>query len=126
MQPLDATALPGTVTQHLSVFDLFLQADSIVKLVMLLLLAGLVLVVGDHLRQERCGCAGCSSAATSFEETFWSGGSLDDLFDRVGQRPDDPMARSSPPPCANGAAAPPRACSARRRCAPACSSASSG
>ena len=27
----------------------------------------------------------------SFEETFWSGGSLDDLYDRVGQRPIDPM-----------------------------------
>src|SRR5204863_125322 len=39
MQPLDATALPGTVTQHLSVFELFLQSDSIVKLVLLLLLA---------------------------------------------------------------------------------------
>ena len=33
MQPVDATALPGTVTQHLSVFELFLQSDSIVKLV---------------------------------------------------------------------------------------------
>ena len=31
------------------------------------------------------------AAATSFEESFWSGGSLDDLFDRVGQRPVDPM-----------------------------------
>ena len=30
-------------------------------------------------------------AAASFEETFWSGGSLDDLYDRVGQRPVDPM-----------------------------------
>jgi biopolymer transport protein TolQ len=38
MQPVDATALPGTVTQHLSVFELFLQSDSIVKLVILLLL----------------------------------------------------------------------------------------
>jgi biopolymer transport protein TolQ len=29
--------------------------------------------------------------AQSFEESFWSGGSLDDLFDRVGNRPTDPM-----------------------------------
>ena len=26
-----------------------------------------------------------------FEETFWSGGSLDDLYDRIGTRPTDPM-----------------------------------
>ena len=30
-------------------------------------------------------------AAASFEDTFWSGGSLDDLYDRVGKRPVDPM-----------------------------------
>src|SRR3546814_15277739 len=27
-----------------------------------------------------------------FEETFWSGGSLEDLYDRVGTNPADPMA----------------------------------
>src|SRR6266699_1566398 len=63
MQPLETTALPGTVTPTLSVFELFLQSDSIVKLVMLILLLA----------------------------SFWSGGSLDDLYDRVGQRPIDPM-----------------------------------
>src|SRR5690606_7230830 len=26
-----------------------------------------------------------------FEDSFWSGGSVDDLYDRVGQRPGDPM-----------------------------------
>ena len=29
--------------------------------------------------------------AERFEESFWSGGSLDDLYDRVGERPADPM-----------------------------------
>jgi biopolymer transport protein TolQ len=29
--------------------------------------------------------------ATAFEESFWSGGSLDDLYDRIGSRPLDPM-----------------------------------
>src|SRR5438045_4098128 len=90
MQPLDATALPGTVTQHLSVFELFLQSDSIVKLVLLLLLAASfwswAIIFDKSLRIRRL-----QHAATSFEETFWSGGSLDDLFDRVGQRPHDPM-----------------------------------
>src|SRR3984893_705084 len=90
MQPLDTTALPGTVTQHLSVFELFLQSDSIVKLVILLLLLASfwswAVIFDKTLRMRRL-----QHAATSFEETFWSGGSLDDLFDRVGQRPNDPM-----------------------------------
>jgi biopolymer transport protein TolQ len=90
MQPVDAIALPGTVTQHLSVFELFLQSDSIVKLVILLLLVASfwswAVIFDKTLRMRRL-----QQAATSFEETFWSGGSLDDLFDRVGQRPNDPM-----------------------------------
>src|ERR1044071_2846172 len=38
MQPLQTTALAGNVSSSLSMFDLFLQSDSIVKLVMLILL----------------------------------------------------------------------------------------
>ena len=30
--------------------------------------------------------------AENFEESFWSGGSLEELYDRVGKRPDHPMA----------------------------------
>src|SRR3954463_14763548 len=84
------TALPGSVSDHLSIFDLFLQSDSIVKVVMLLLLLASfwswAVIFDKTLRMRRL-----QQAATSFEETFWSGGSLDDLFDRVGQRPNDPM-----------------------------------
>ena len=29
---------------------------------------------------------------TGFEDRFWSGGSLEDLFDKIGSRPSDPMA----------------------------------
>src|SRR5437588_6805104 len=90
MQSFDATALPGTVPQHLSVFELFLQSDSIVKMVMLLLLLASfwswAVIFDKSLRLRRL-----QQAAATFEETFWSGGSLDDLFDRVGQSPHDPM-----------------------------------
>ena len=90
MQSFDPTALPGTVTQHLSIFELFLQSDSIVKLTMLLLLLASfwswAVIFDKSLRLRRL-----QQAAATFEETFWSGGSLDDLFDRVGQRPHDPM-----------------------------------
>ena len=90
MQPLQTTALAGTVSSNLSIFDLFLQSDTIVKLVLLLLLLASfwswAVIFDKTLRLRRL-----QQAAASFEETFWSGGSLDDLYDRVGQRPVDPM-----------------------------------
>ena len=90
MQPLQTTALASTVSPSFSIFDLFLQADSIVKLVLLILLLASfwswAVIFDKTLRLRRL-----QQAAASFEETFWSGGSLDDLYDRVGQRPVDPM-----------------------------------
>jgi biopolymer transport protein TolQ len=90
MQPFETNALAGSVSDHLSIFELFLQSDSIVKMVMLILLLASfwswAVIFDKTLRLRRL-----RQAAESFEETFWSGGSLDDLFDRVGQRPIDPM-----------------------------------
>jgi biopolymer transport protein TolQ len=90
MQPLQTTELAGTVSPSLSMFDLFLQSDSIVKLVMLILLIASfwswAVIFDKVLRLRRL-----QQAAASFEDTFWSGGSLDDLYDRVGTRPVDPM-----------------------------------
>jgi biopolymer transport protein TolQ len=90
MQPLETTQLPGSVSHTLSIFDLIAQSDIIVKLVLLLLLLASfwswAVIFDKALRLRRL-----RAAAASFEESFWSGGSLDDLFDRVGQRPIDPM-----------------------------------
>jgi biopolymer transport protein TolQ len=90
MHPLETTTLAGAVSPNLSIFDLFIQSDSIVKMVLfLLLLASFwswAVIFDKALRLRRL-----RQAASSFEETFWSGGSLDDLYDRVGQRPIDPM-----------------------------------
>src|SRR5215204_5018469 len=90
MQPLQTTALAGTVSPGFSMFDLFLQSDSIVKLVMLILLIASfwswAVIFDKVLRLRRL-----QRAAATFEDTFWSGGSLDDLYDRVGTRPADPM-----------------------------------
>jgi len=90
MQPLQTAELAGNVSPSLSMFDLFLQSDSIVKLVMLILLVASfwswAVIFDKVLRLRRL-----QHAAASFEDTFWSGGSLDDLYDRVGTRPVDPM-----------------------------------
>jgi biopolymer transport protein TolQ len=88
--PLDATALGGVVSHDLSILGLFLQADIIVKVVMLLLLLASFwswAVIFDKLMRLRR----LRRDADAFEEGFWSGGSLDDLYDRIGARPLDPM-----------------------------------
>jgi biopolymer transport protein TolQ len=88
--PIDAAALGGVVSHDLSILGLFLQADIIVKVVMLLLLLASFwswAVIFDKLMRLRR----LRRDAATFEESFWSGGSLDDLYDRIGARPLDPM-----------------------------------
>jgi biopolymer transport protein TolQ len=87
---IDATSLGGAVPHDLSIPSLFLQADTIVKIVVLLLALAsfwswaVIFDKAAKLRRLR-------RDAEHFEESFWSGGSLDDLFDRIGTRPIDPM-----------------------------------
>jgi len=74
----------------LSVWGMFLNADVIVKTVIVLLLAASFwswAIIFDKLIQVRTA----NRRSTSFEDSFWSGGSVDELYDRVGQRPTDPM-----------------------------------
>ncbi|HEY5209010.1 MAG TPA: protein TolQ [Stellaceae bacterium] len=83
-------ALGGGVPHDLSIITLFLQADLIVKIVCILLLLASFwswAVIFDKVTKLRR----LRRDAATFEESFWSGGSLDDLFDRIGTRPADPM-----------------------------------
>lgn len=88
---VDSIALAGsTGTNDLSIWSLFLRADWIVKLVMgVLVLASVwtwAIILDKMWRLRRL-----ETRALRFEDAFWSGGSLDDLYERVGQRPSDPM-----------------------------------
>ncbi len=70
---------------------LFLQADLVVKVVMLLLLAASVWVwaiVFEKLTALRRA----NREARQFEDRFWSGGSLDELYEVEGVRPRHPLA----------------------------------
>jgi biopolymer transport protein TolQ len=81
----------ATSAGDLSLVSLFLQADIVVKLVMFLLLLASVWVwaiVFDKLVALRR----VNREADSFEDRFWSGGSLEDLYDLEGARPTHPMA----------------------------------
>src|SRR6266566_73484 len=88
--PVDTLPLVGSVPHDLSILGLFVQSDAVVKMVMLILLVASfwswAVIFDKAMRLRRL-----RNAASNFEETFWSGGSLDDLYERVGQRPPDPM-----------------------------------
>ena len=90
MQPVQSDNLAGSFSTDLSMWGLFLQADVIVQLVMLLLVVASfwcwAIIFEKVLRMRRL-----DRQAVQFEEGFWSGGSLDDLYDQIGQRPEDPM-----------------------------------
>jgi biopolymer transport protein TolQ len=81
-------AAPGG---DLSPWGLFLQADMVVKIVMLMLLAASIWVwaiVFEKVMTLRRA----NKAAEVFEERFWSGGSLEELFDEEGAKPTHPVA----------------------------------
>ena len=78
-------------TGDLSLWGLFMQADIVVKLVMVGLL-GASIWVWTVVFEKWSSLRSVSKAADGFEDRFWSGGSLDDLFDREGTNPNHPMA----------------------------------
>jgi len=90
MSFLESADLAGSVAGDLSIWGLFLQADIVVQFVMILLIAASfwcwAVIFEKVLRMRRL-----DRQAGEFEDRFWSGGSLDDLYERVGQRPEDPM-----------------------------------
>ena len=89
---VDPTQLAGSLPPaDLSLLGLFMQADIVVKVVMLILLFASfwswAIIFEKAMRLKRL-----NGRAGQFEESFWSGGSLEELFDRISNRPTDPMA----------------------------------
>ena len=86
-----SAALAGSIGHDLSVWGLFLQADIVVKIVMVMLILASfwcwAIIFDKILRMRRLW-----AQAEEFEEAFWSGGSLEDLYDRINDRPTSPMA----------------------------------
>ncbi|MBI0435124.1 protein TolQ [Roseomonas sp. KE0001] len=81
----------GQVAHDLSLWSLFLQADWVVKAVMIGLLLASVWVwaiVFEKITTIRR----VNRAADAFEDRFWSGGSLDTLQQQEGERPTHPIA----------------------------------
>ena len=76
----------------MSVFGLFMMADPVVKAVMLLLIGAsvwcwaIIFEKMTRIRRQKRG-------AEEFDDLFWSGGSLDDLYNNLGDEPDSAQAK---------------------------------
>src|SRR5213075_2996581 len=84
------TALATQAVTHFSIWGLFMQADMVVKLVIIGLgfasLWSWAIIFDKSVRLRSL-----FNQAEAFEEKFWSGVSLEDLFEKIGARPKDPM-----------------------------------
>jgi len=91
-QAIDAAQIAGSVASgDLSMIGLFFRADIIVKIVMVVLVLASVwswAIIFEKARLIRR----LGTAANGFEDQFWSGGSLEELYDTVGKAPNHPMA----------------------------------
>jgi biopolymer transport protein TolQ len=87
---IDAANL-GAAASDLTVWGLFIQADIVVKLVMVVLVFASVWVWAIVF-EKVTSIRRANRAADGFEDRFWSGGSLDDLFEQEGTKPTHPMA----------------------------------
>lgn len=88
---LNGIATAAEVVVHdLSLWGLFMSADFVVKVIMIGLLAASfwswTIIFNKAIRIKSL-----FASANQFEDSFWSGGSLDVLFERIGNRPRDPM-----------------------------------
>lgn len=90
-QAIDAEMIGGSMAGHdMSMIGLFLQADMVVKLVMIGLIVASIwcwtIIIEKTRRLKRL-----NASADKFEEKFWSGKSLEDLYDEVKDKLSDPM-----------------------------------
>lgn len=84
-------ALPGSVAPiDFSPVGLFMHADITVKFVILMLLCASVwswaVILQKSFRLKRL-----KAKAVYFEDRFWSGGALEELYNKINGRPSDPM-----------------------------------
>src|SRR3546814_19629190 len=90
---VDSVAMAGSVgAADLTIWHLFFRAHWVVKLVMICLLLASIwswAIIFD----KSCRLRRLDQRASRFLAAFWSGGSLDALFARVGNRHVDPKDR---------------------------------
>ncbi len=88
---IESVAFSGaSAITDFSVWALFLRSDFVIKAVMIILFIASfwswTIIIDKWLRLRRLW-----AQAADFEDSFWSGGSLDDLYERIGNSPAEPM-----------------------------------
>ena len=88
---IEAATLSGSVGDlDFSMLSLFMRADLVVKSVIVILLLASVwcwaIIIEKLLVMRKL-----NSKASNFEQVFWSGVSLDELYNRTSAQPKDPM-----------------------------------
>lgn len=90
IDPQAMTAATQALAQDMSLWSLFMAADFVVKAVMIGLIFASIwswtIIFNKAFRMKSL-----VALAVKFEDSFWSGGSLDNLYERIGNRPRDPM-----------------------------------
>jgi biopolymer transport protein TolQ len=89
-QSVQATELAGSAPADMSMLGLFLQADIVVKLVMLVLISVSVWSWAI-IFSKRSALKKLNKRADRFEDAFMSGESLDKLYERVRKTEGDPL-----------------------------------
>lgn len=91
-QAVDAALMAGSIgADQFTIMSMFLRAGIVVKTVMVMLVFASIwcwAIIFEKLLTVRR----LNKRSDEFEQAFWSGKSLDDLFDRVASNPRDPMA----------------------------------
>ncbi len=88
---VEAAVLGGSIADlDFSIWALFLRADVVVKAVIILLFVASIWCWAI-IFEKVLGLRRLNAQAADFESAFWSGSSLDELYDRIGARPGDPM-----------------------------------
>lgn len=88
---IDAVTLGGSVGDlDFSMWSLFMRADLIVKSVIVILLLASIWCWAI-IFEKMLGLRKLNAAASKFEQSFWSGVSLDELYNRTGSQAGDPM-----------------------------------
>lgn len=91
VEAVDAATLAGTAAAHdLSMIGLFLQADLIVKSVMLALILASIWA-WTVILAKRSNLKKLNKKADIFEDSFWSGEPLDKIYQRVKNSKPDPL-----------------------------------
>ena len=89
---METAELAVSTSQELSILALFLAADLLVKMVMIILVAASIWSWSIMIQKSR-SYRNQRKLTSLFEERFWSQESLDDFYDQLGNDPNGAMAK---------------------------------